>query len=255
MADPLALFTEWLTATLPVFRPYDGLPESPEDVRRVLCADSVCRVRSFALGPPGTNMILAADRFHFATGIQAKAEVIPCETPEEAVRLTRATYDEGVLAIFWTCAVYFRENEIFFRNPDALPFYFQQLMRLDEMQVARRPAMDPRDSTDALPLRILTHWSPKPLVEAAFGDGVEYIEARSNGEAAARCARGEAEACITTESACRKYGLETLHRFGSPPMVFFGGICQTGATLLRQVFAGQAASGEPEEALRAITAA
>jgi hypothetical protein len=63
------------------------------------------------------------------------------------------------------------------------------------------------------------------------------MKADSNAEAAVRCAAGEAEACITTESARRLYGLVKLHSFGSPEMVFFGGICQRGAELVSQALA------------------
>jgi hypothetical protein len=63
------------------------------------------------------------------------------------------------------------------------------------------------------------------------------IPAKSNADAAIRCSHGEAEACITTETAQRLNGLATLYRFGSPPMVFFGGISSHRIDLLRRSLA------------------
>jgi prephenate dehydratase len=192
-------------------------------------------VRSFVLGPEGTNIMQAADRWHQKMRITEKAELVSCDTPEEAVLRARATTAKGVLAIYWTCAVFVRENRVFFDNPDTLPFGFQQIMQLDEMQLATRAELASEFVDPSLRWRILSHPSPAPLVSRL---GWPLVEANSNSDAARRCAAGEAEACITTETSRQLNGLVKLHSFGSPEMVFFGGICRHGAKLLRNAFAG-----------------
>jgi len=221
------------TIELPVFPPVAGLPDTVETARRVLNSRVVRSVNSYALGPQGTNIIRAATAWHAKMGIANKATVIPCSTVEESVVLTRANKSEGCLSVFWTCAVYFRENEVFFENPDMLPFVFEQILPLDEMQLAceLKLARELESAAVRPEWRILSHPSPAPLVKSL---GWKVIEARSNADAAVRCAAGEAEACVTTEDARQRYGLVTLHAFGSPPMLFCGGIGPHGLALLRQ---------------------
>jgi hypothetical protein len=226
-----------LTAKLPVFPPAAGLPGATETTRRVLGSRVVRSVNSYALGPDGTNIIRAATQWHVEMSIAHKATVIPCSTVEESIMLTRANNSNGCLSIFWTCAVYFRENQVFFENPDLLPFTFWQILPLDEMQLACPPALaaEFESATVCAGWRILTHLSPAPLVKSL---GCEVIEARSNADAAVRCAAGEAEACVTTEAARLRYGLSKLHGFGSPDMFFFGGVAPHGLALLRQAHEG-----------------
>jgi hypothetical protein len=175
----------------------------------------------------------AASRWHDEMGVREKADVISCETPEQAVLRARATMARGVLAIYWTCAVFVRENKVFFDNPDTLPFVFQQTMRLDDMQLASRPGVAGDFNSFPAEWRILSHPSPAPLVS---GLTCSVINVNSNADAARRCAAGEGEACITTENARKIHGLVKLHSFGSPEMVFFGGICQRGSALLSRAF-------------------
>ena len=59
---------------------------------------------------------------------------------------------------------------------------------------------------------------------------IEVVEASSNANAAERCARGEADACITTEAARDLYDLVAIKVFGSPDMVFFAGITSSGSS-------------------------
>jgi hypothetical protein len=228
------LHAETPVAGLPVFSPACELPLDVEETRRALASRTIRRVHSHVLGPPGTNIMQAAERWHENMRITEKAELVICDTPEQAVSQARATTEGDVLAIYWTCAVFVRENRVFFDNPDTLPFTFQQAMPLDEMQLATRPELAERFTESVAGWRILSHPSPAPLVAKLR---CQVVEADSNAAAAGRCAAGEAEACVTTETARRLYGLVKLHSFGSPTMIFFGGVCQRGATLLRRALA------------------
>jgi hypothetical protein len=117
---------------------HHDLPASVHDVRRALSSPVIESVCSFALGPEGTNIMQAARLWHAEMEVSHKSKLVPCKTPEEAVQHARATTTTpGMLGIYWTCAVFIRENQIFFDNPDTLPFMFQQVMPLDEMQLAR----------------------------------------------------------------------------------------------------------------------
>lgn len=235
---------------LPIFSSYRDLPRTATDARRALRSSSIRAVRSYALGPEGTNIIQAAERWHKEMGITTKSHLLPCDTPEQAVLHARATTERGVLAIYWTCAVFIRENQVFFDNPDTLPFIFQQTMQLDDMQLAARPEVVGGSCFPA-GWRILSHPSPAPLVSSI---ACSIVNVNSNADAARRCAAGEGDACITTETARRIYGLVTVHSFGSPEMIFFGGICQPGAALLRRAFV-EANRGERKTSAAAPLAA
>jgi len=229
------LTTASISQQLTSFACRDRVPSTRDEQFAALSSSLVVEVRSYALGPQGTNIERVARRFNHRMNIAHKASIVLCETPEHAVVASRRTTQHGVLAIFWTCAVYFKENELFFRNPDTLPFLFQETFPLDEMQLACRPEIT--RTLEEVPMwkwRVLTHRSPAPLLAPL---PCQVLFANSNAEAAVRCRAGEAEACITTETARELYGLVKLHTFGSPPMVFFGGVCQNGAVLLRQALA------------------
>jgi hypothetical protein len=225
-----------LSSKLSTFVSADGLPQTVEDCAEALSSDLIKVVKSHALGPAGTNILRAAEQWHREMNIDHKAKIVLCDTPEEAVTAARTNKEEGVLDVFWTCAVYFRQHELFFGFPDTLPFLFQVKLPLDEMQLACRPEMAARFlNLDAISrCRVLSHPSPATLVKKL---PVVVIPAKSNADAAIRCSHGEAEACITTETAQRLNGLATLYRFGSPPMVFFGGISSHRIDLLRRSLA------------------
>jgi hypothetical protein len=219
---------------LPLFPSTSDLPEDPDEIVRVLGSPVVQEVRCFVLGPAGTNIAQACARWLERVGLQAKSTLTFCETPEDSVDAARreTAPELGILGIFWTCAVFDREKEVFFKNPDVYPFFVQETMLLDEMQLATRPELASGHGR-SIPAhwRIASHASPAPLIEML---PCTVIPAHSNSAAAASCASGECEACITTESARRIYNLTRLHRFGSPPMVFFGGITERGARLFRR---------------------
>lgn len=218
---------------LPVFPLASELPRDPEEITKVLVSDAVRDVRCFALGPEGTNIAQACARWLRRVGIEDKSTLILCPTPEDSVTAARreTAPERGVLGLFWTCAVFDREKEVFFKNPDAYPFFVQETMLLDEMQLATRPELAAAyDHSIPAHWRIASHPSPSPMVEML---PCKVVLARSNADAAAVCAAGGTEACITTESARQIHDLVRLHSFGSPPMVFFGGITTAGAQLFR----------------------
>jgi hypothetical protein len=219
---------------LPSFPSPQGLLDDPEEIARVLRSAAVREVRCFALGPEGTNIAQACRRWLLRNGIEEKSTMVLCPTPEESVIACRreTAVDRGILGLFWTCAVFDREKEVFFENPDVYPFFVQETMLLDEMQLAARPDRLAESGGAVLAhWRIASHPSPAPLLAEL---PCPVVRVRSNADAAARCAAGEFEACITTESARLIHGLTRLHVFGCPPMVFFGGITAEASRLFRR---------------------
>jgi len=230
----------WLRA-LPRFRPVGGLPGSGEDLREALASNLIRQIRHFALGPEGTNISQACSRWTVRMQIQHKAHTVLCDTPEDSIVAARQLVEPSTLGIFWTCAVYSREMEVFFRNPDTLPFFTQETMALDKMQLATKPALATELNDPCIPCdwRIAVHPSPAALLHPHHRN---IVFVNSNAVAAIECAGGRVEACITTESARRRHGLISLHCFGSPEMVFFGGITHAGAELIRTAQAQTARS-------------
>jgi hypothetical protein len=127
---------------LPLFPSASDLPEDPDEIVRVLGSPVVQEVRCFVLGPEGTNIAQACARWLERVGLQAKSTAHLCDTPEDSVDAARreTAPERGILGIFWICAVFDREKEVFFKNPDAYPFFVQETMLLDEVQLATRPA-------------------------------------------------------------------------------------------------------------------
>ena len=238
----------WLR-TLPRFQPVGGLPGSDEEVREALASDLIREIRHFALGPEGTNLLQACCRWTVRMQMEHKAHTVLCNTPEDSIVAARRLVEPNILGVFWTCAVYSREMEIFFRNPDTLPFFTQETMALDQMQLATRPALAAELNGPSIPCdwRIAVHSSPSALLPSHHRN---VVLVNSNAAAAIDCAAGRVEACITTESARSRHGLASLHCFGSPEMVFFGGITHAGAELIRAAQAQSARSHFGSRALR-----
>jgi len=236
--------------TLPIFRPVGGLPVSDENVREALASDLIRQIRHFALGPEGTNILQACSRWTVRMQIEHKAHTVLCDTPEDSILAARQLAEPSTLGVFWTCAVYSREMEVFFRNPDTLPFFTQETMALDKMQLATRPALTAELNDTCVPVpsdwRIAVHSSPAALLPHHRN----VVLVNSNAAAAIDCAAGRVEACITTESARSRHGLTSLHCFGSPEMVFFGGITHAGAELIRAAQAQSARSHFDSRTLR-----
>jgi hypothetical protein len=220
---------------LGVFPSFDGLPQDEVMQKRVLCSWRIKGVICFCLGPEGTNIAQAARRWLRRMGIEAKSKVMLCETPEESLRQARLVVKPGILEVFWTCAVYVNESRFFFTNPDVLAFLFSEVMPLDCMQLATKPRLADEVVGGVFPKswKIASHPSPKHLIEPL---GLEIVLANSNAAAAQCCADEQTEACITTETAKKIHGLVSLHDFGSPPMVFFGGITPHGIGLLTEMY-------------------
>jgi hypothetical protein len=220
----------------PRFRPVSGLPACDRDIRCALASHRVTHVRNFALGPEGTNIAQACSRWIRRMEIEHKADIALCDTPENSIIAARQLTKPGILAVFWTCAVYSREMEVFFGNPDTFPFFAQEIMALDEMQLATRPELAATIEGQEVPAswRIAAHPSPVALVSPHHRN---VVLVNSNAAAAVECAVGRVEACITTESARQRNNLKMLHLFGSPEMVFFAGITRAGAELMRRAHA------------------
>lgn len=220
---------------LEAFPRVSGLPESDEEMKATMQSPDIERIQCYALGPAGTNISQAAARWAERMGVLEKTDIILCKTPEASLEKARAVDEEGVIGLFGTCAVYYALNTLFFENPSTLPFFAQEIMFLDEMQLATRA-----DCAKAMDVkvpgawRVASHPSPAPLVRN-LGCAVELVN--SNAQAADECAQGKVELCITTESARQSRKLVKLHSFGSPPMVFFYGIAGPSISVVRNVYA------------------
>lgn len=214
------------------FPDVEGLPLEKEEKRIVLGSSGIKKVVLCALGPEGTNISQACRRWAEKMGISEKTEVKLCDTPELSLKEAQKVQEKGVLAVFWTCAVYAHEAEFFFTNPKILPFFFTEVMDLDEMQIATREDLPVEKGKIPEEWKIASHPSPVHLVRNLE---CEKVIVTSNGEAARVCKAGEVEICVTTESARKIYGLKKIHLFGSPPMVFFGGITPHGIKVIKKV--------------------
>jgi prephenate dehydratase len=214
---------------------FERVPElGKEEIKRTLQSEKIKKVICFALGPRGTNIGQAAEKWAKEMNISSKTELVFCETPEDSVEKAKQIMEEGVVPVFWTCAVYVKEAELFFTNPDTFPFFFIEKMNLDEMQLATRPELLPEIKNGKIPKdwKIASHPSPAPLVRKL---GNPIIFANSNAHAAELCQKGKTELCVTTESARKIYNLKKVFSFGSPPMIFFGGITAQTAQFLKNI--------------------
>lgn len=220
---------------LPIFAEVRSLPKSDTDKLVALHSPKVDSIVHFCLGPAGTNIQQAARRWSERSGLNHKSAFELTKTPEEAVNLAKAASGGGTLGVAWTCAVYIRENKIFFENPDMLPFFLREEMPLDGMSLAINRAT----VAEGLPecARVASHESPSPLLNGMRTWRIVLVE--SNAAAAELCAQGEVEACITTRTAAERTGLVIAHSFGHPIMIFFGGISLEGAKLVARAHASR----------------
>ena len=215
--------------------PLIDMPQNEKEIQQVLQSPFIKKIVVFALGPEGTNIVQAARQWMKRMNIAEKTEIHLCDTPELSLAEARKISDNGIVAVFWTCAVYVKEAEFFFTNPDILAFFFTEIMNLDEMQFATRQDLVVQVQNNGIPRswKIASHPSPAPLVKDL---GCKVVLVNSNSAAAKSCSVGEVEACITTESGRKIYGLVSLHSFGSPPMVFFGGTTSHGARVIKEAW-------------------
>ncbi|OIO49493.1 MAG: hypothetical protein CO042_00085 [Parcubacteria group bacterium CG_4_9_14_0_2_um_filter_41_8] len=236
-------------ATLEQFPEPTGLPQSDRDIIATMQSCDIQKILIYALGPEGTNISQAAAQWINRAGVRDKSEIILCETPEHSLEMASAVNEKGAIGLFGTCAVYFALNKLFFENPGCLPFFVEEVMYLDEMQLAARYdvhadlGLGIADGT-ACSWVVASHPSPAPLVRNL---GCEVKLVNSNAQAADDVAVGNVQLCITTESARKSRRLIKLHSFGSPAMVFFYGIAGESIQVVRSAFARLEADKQKRE--------
>ena len=220
-------------SVLKTFPTTEGLPFGDEEQYAAFNSPEVEEVICFALGPEGTNIGQSCQQWIKRTGIKHKSRIIYCETPWKALERARAIERPGCVPTFWTCAVYYDLFHLFFRSPDAYTLFVIEPMLLDEMQLAVRPELAEEIVDGVIPKgwSIASHPSPAPLVEHLSAT-IKLVD--SNAQAAMDCSDGLHQMCVTTESARNKHGLVKAHSFGSPMMVFFGGVAGGGLEVLRK---------------------
>ena len=156
------------------------------------------------LGPTGTNCEAAAHYWFDLNNIEG--DVILHDTLEAGVATLRDSdaADQAVLG----CIVYPELHTLVFSNLTWLKLVDCFIMPTFNMVLARKPG-------DEL-TRIATHPAPQGLVP----EGCERILVTSNSVAAARCASGTVDGCVTTLVAARNHGLEVVRDYGPVPMGF-----------------------------------
>lgn len=235
---------------LRTFLSADGLPTEEYDIAEALRSPRVRQIRNFVLGPGQTsNIPQACLRWLQRHNLEQKSVIVPGRTPDEYLAAAIDVREPGVVPLYWTCAVYGREKDIFFHSgTGTLLFFVQERMRLDTMQLAARSAdatafvIAAIQATLKVPPNwryVASHKSPQPLLAELLNANrdLDWVEASSNGAAAVMCADGVVDACVCTETARRANGLATIHAFGSPDMIFFGGLTEHGASIVRAAYA------------------
>ncbi len=189
------------------------------DMERILHSPQWKHIRLHALGPRGTNIVQASEQYLASKGIGPnRGEVVVhptgIEPMEYAELAAKEAQDRGVLPLHMECAVYYREADLYRDRMREVVFADHHYMPLDEMQLAARQGEN--EGTV-----IASHPSPVPLLNPLLHGGyATYQKATSNASAAEAVAAHQADLCITTESGRRRSGLEKIHSFGSPMMIF-----------------------------------
>lgn len=165
------------------------------------------------LGPTGTNLEKAAHQWFADQG--RRGEVVLHAEVEDGLDVMTFDGTEAILA----CAVYPRLHDLVFNNLDRLRMADSFILDTYDMVLAARPGQGPITT-------IVTHPAPSCLV-AGRGD-IAY--ASSNSTAAADCAAGRYDACVTTSRAAQSEGLRTVENFGPVPMVFTLHVGKGGAS-------------------------
>ncbi|WP_344125167.1 hypothetical protein [Luedemannella flava] len=164
------------------------------------------------LGPSGTNLEKAAHRW-FADRRRQGTVVLHGEV-EDGLDVMKFDGTEAILA----CAVYPRLHDLVFSNLHRLEMADSFILDTYDMVLATRPDQGPVTT-------IITHPAPSCLV----ADRGTITYASSNSVAAAECAAGRYDACVTTGQAAQAEGLRTLENFGPVPMVFTLHVGKVGA--------------------------
>ena len=154
------------------------------------------------LGPAGTNLQSAAHAWFRLRGTEGVVVLHP--TLESALPAMPTDGTHALLA----CAVYPDLHTLVFGNLQRLRMVDSFVYPTYNMVLAVRPGAAPRT--------VSSHPAPRGLVPA----GAEVRLVSSNSQAAADCAAGLTEGCITTAPAARMHGLHVHRDFGPVPMVF-----------------------------------
>jgi hypothetical protein len=158
------------------------------------------------LGPSGTNCEAAAHRWLARNDIDG--EVVLHDTLEEGVATMRdsGAADQALLG----CIVYPELHTLVFSNLKWLKLVDCFIMPTHSMVLARKLGNGNELS------RVATHPAPQGLVP----EGCARILVTSNSVAAACCASGGVDGCVTTLVAARNHGLEIVRDYGPVPMGF-----------------------------------
>jgi prephenate dehydratase len=166
--------------------------------------DSISVVHT--LGPPGTNLEMAANHWFAVRG--RRPDVRLHRTLESAIPGLSDDGHEALLA----CAVYPDLHSLVFGNLGLLAMVDSFILPTYDMVFATRA-----DTTQVR--TVVSHPAPQSLVRRAV-PGVAPTLVTSNSQAARDCARGAADACITTSKSAADHGLEIRRHFGAVPMVY-----------------------------------
>lgn len=200
-----------------------------EKVPALLCSSKIKKIKLFALGPYGTNISQASEKWVKEIDIVNKTDIILCSTPEEEIILAMNEKEEGVIPLYALCAVYYDLCKLFFKYGENYTFLHHFYMKLDKLQLASK-----QKKMSALPENVIiaAHPSPAGLLNDT---PCKLFFAKSNADAALICYNNEADACITTEKAKEIYGLNTLKEYGSPSMLFTFGTTKNGIKELEKI--------------------
>jgi hypothetical protein len=155
------------------------------------------------LGPTGTNLEMAAH--HWFSSRRRDGTVILHAQVEDGLGSMRFDGSDAILA----CAVYPRLHDLVFQNLHRLAMVDSFILHTYEMVLATRPGQQSVTT-------IVTHPAPSSLV-ASRG---QVSLSSSNSRAAAECAAGRYDACVTTDRAAKSAGLAIVENFGPVPMVY-----------------------------------
>ncbi|MFE3625189.1 bacilysin biosynthesis protein BacA [Streptomyces sp. NPDC059159] len=157
------------------------------------------------LGPTGTNCEAAAE-YWLSENHLGKGTVKLHPTLEQAVP---AVLKEPTRSVLLGCVVYPRLNELVFQNLRSMALRECFMMPTHPMILAARTRGKIRT--------VLSHPAPVNLLD---GQDIQIELVSSNAAAAAGCAAGRGDACITTSPAADANGLLVIEDFGPVSMGF-----------------------------------
>ncbi|MFW8595108.1 prephenate dehydratase [Cribrihabitans neustonicus] len=158
--------------------------------------------RIHTLGPSGTNCEKAA--LAWAGRKCPNAAVSLHRSMEQAASAVAGAPGSVLLSV----VAYPQLHSIIYEHLGNLRLIDVFIMNTDNMVLA--------SSTGEMPVLCATHPAPEKLLPPSM----QRIYAASNVLAAAECAEGRADGCITTLRAAERYGLTILRSFGPVPMGF-----------------------------------